>query len=154
LNTNQTGFQTDTDTDEMTTTMQMISSIVDEMISSAITQSEDYERICPKCGQEMYANCEPEDEGGCWFENATDEDLNEALKTVFKTNFKEAAERLNEWAAANEDSNWLPYVLNFEKQPTTNTRFWYKMTKVDLLKIVEGIYYEDEMPELIQISAQ
>jgi hypothetical protein len=80
--------------------------------------------------------------------------LNEALKTVFKTNFKEAAERLNEWAAANEDSNWLPYVLNFEKQPTTNTRFWYKMTKVDLLKIVEGIYYEDEMPELIQISAQ
>jgi hypothetical protein len=33
--------------------MQMISSIVDEMISSAITQSEDYERICPKCGQEM-----------------------------------------------------------------------------------------------------
>ncbi len=154
MNTNQTGFQTDTDTDEMTTTMQMISSIVDEMISSAITQSEDYERICPKCGQEMYANCEPEDEGGCWFENATDEDLNEALKTVFKTNFKEAAERLNEWAAANEDSNWLPYVLNFEKQPTTNTRFWYKMTKVDLLKIVEGIYYEDEMPELIQISAQ
>ena len=138
----------------MTTTMQMISSIVDEMISSAINQSEDYERVCPKCGQEMYANCEPEDEGGCWFENATDEELNEALKTVFKTNFKEAAARLNEWAAANEDSNWLPYVLNFEKQPTTNTRFWYKMTKVDLLKIAEGIYYEDEMPELIQISAQ
>ena len=134
--------------------MQMISSIVDEMISSAITQSEDYERICPKCGQEMYANCEPEDEGGCWFENATDEDLNEALTTVFKTNFKEAAERLDEWAANNEDSNWLPYVLNFEKQPTTNTRFWYKMTKVDLLKIADGIYYEDEMPELIQISAQ
>jgi len=138
----------------MTTTMQMISSIVDEMISSAINQSEDYERVCPKCGQEMYANCEPEDEGGCWFENATDEELNEALKTVFKTNFKEAAARLNEWAAANENSNWLPYVLNFEKQPTTNTRFWYKMTKVDLLKIAEGIYYEDEMPELIQISAQ
>jgi len=135
--------------------MQMISSIVDEMISSAINQSEDYERVCPKCGQEMYANCEPEDEGGCWFENATDEELNEALKTVFKTNFKEAAARLNEWAAANEGSNWLPYVLNFEKQPTTNTRFWYKMTKVDLLKIAEGIYYaDDEMPELIQISAQ
>jgi hypothetical protein len=135
--------------------MQMISSIVDEMISSAINQSEDYERVCPKCGQEMYANCEPEDEGGCWFENATDEELNEALKTVFKTNFKEAAARLNEWAAANEDSNWLPYVLNFEKQPTTNTRFWYKMTKVALLKIAEGIYYaDDEMPELIQISAQ
>ncbi len=29
-----------------------------EMISSAINQSEDYERVCPKCGQEMYANCD------------------------------------------------------------------------------------------------
>jgi hypothetical protein len=123
----------------MTTTMQMISSIVDEMISSAITQSEDYERICPKCGQEMYANCEPEDEGGCFYEVATDEELNEALTTVFKTNPKEAIERVNVWAKANEDCNWLPYVLNFDKQPTTNTRFWYKMTKSQLLKIAEGI---------------
>jgi len=119
--------------------MQMISSIVDEMISSAITQSEDYERICPKCGQEMYANCEPEDEGGCWFETATNEELDEALTTVFKTNCKEATARVSAWATANGDFNWLPYVLNFERQPTTNTRFWYKITKVQLLKIAEGI---------------
>jgi len=121
------------------TTTTIISSIVDEMISSAITESEDYERICPKCGQEMYANCEPEDEGGCFYEVATDEELNEALTTVFKTNPKEAFARVNVWAKANEDCNWLPYVLNFDKQPTTNTRFWYKMTKSQLLKIAEGI---------------
>lgn len=123
----------------------MISSIVDEMISSAINQSEDYECTCPKCGQEMYANCEPEHEGGCWFDSATDEELNEALTLVYKTNGTEAIERLKLWAAANAndsgDRNWLPYRLSFDRQPASS-KFWtYGITKVQLLKLVEGLAY-------------
>lgn len=35
---------------------------------------------CPKCGCEMYARCEPEDEGGCFWDTATEEELDKIIE--------------------------------------------------------------------------
>lgn len=34
---------------------------------------------CPKCGCEMYARCEPANEGGCFFDVATEEELEKLI---------------------------------------------------------------------------
>jgi len=42
-------------------------------------------QTCPKCGGEMYARCEPDHEGGCFFETAEDEEIESAILFILKS---------------------------------------------------------------------
>ena len=92
---------------------------------------------CPKCGCEMYARCEPEDEGGCFFDTATEEELNRTIASAFKK--PEGFERVKTYCDFVR-LNPLPFRLNFEK--SSEDKLWtHGITKTQLLKIVEGNDY-------------
>lgn len=93
------------------------------------------EETCPKCGEEMYARCEPDHEGGCFYETAEDEEIESAIRFCLADKTRRPTKR-----------NPIPLMLKKNKTREEN---------IALLRILEDVEDEDEeMPELIPISAQ
>lgn len=102
---------------------------------------------CPKCGCEMYARCEPADEGGCFFEVATEEELDLVIKQGLS------------------HPNWKPtsgvMMMMMKQNKTRNDKIWLALSIEDIINPAdEDSDSEDEdsedeeMPELISINAQ
>jgi len=100
---------------------------------------------CPKCGCEMYARCEPEDEGGCFFDTATEEELDSAIDFALR------------------HPNWRPtsavMMLMMKQNKTRNDKILLVLTLEDIINPADSEdededSEDEEMPELIPISAQ
>lgn len=111
------------------------------------TQTKMNSKACPKCGCEMYAYCEPADEGGCFFETATEEQLDEVIKRGLS------------------NPNWRPtsgvMMMMMKQNKTRNDKIWLALSIEDIINPADEDSdsededsEDDEMPELISINAQ
>ena len=85
---------------------------------NSIQSTEEYQ-TCPKCGEEMYARCEPDHEGGCFYETAEDEEIESAIQFC-----------LADKTRGNSKRNPLPLMLKKNKT---------REEKIALLRILEDV---------------
>jgi hypothetical protein len=109
-----------------------------------VSNEEPLMELCPKCGEEMYARCEPDHEGGCYYdEDKLDDNIIGLVAELQQSGF-ERGEHLKEWCdEAEEQFRELLKIVPFEGKQQLQLKL-----SQDLLA------REAEMPELIPISAQ
>lgn len=85
---------------------------------------------CPKCGCEMYARCEPANEGGCFFDVATEEELEMVINEGLR------------------HPNWRPtssvMMLMMKQNKTRNDKIRLALSIEDIINPTEESDSEDE----------
>ena len=103
-------------------------------------------QTCPKCGEEMYARCEPDHEGGCYYDEEKLEDLIIGITAEIQQRGFDAGKHNLAWCdEAEEQFRELLALVSFEGKH----KLYEKVSEQ-----IKALDAEEEMPELIPISAQ
>lgn len=105
------------------------------------------EETCPRCGCEMYARCEPANEGGCFFDVATEEQLDLVIKEGLS------------------HPNWKPtsavMMMLMKQNKTRNDKIFLALSIEDVINPADedsddsdSESEDEEMPSLIPINSQ